>query len=171
MLAAAFALQVIDDAVGGSTDLLLALAILAGAGVALLYARTPAVPTILTVLGPAPVVFLGLFLLASPVSRLVLPEGDVNSAKADIGSKAPVVFVVFDEFDGNMLMDAKGRIDPTRYPNLATLAKDATWYRNATTVNSHDPLAVPPRSCPAPVRPAAAADRRGLPEQHLHAAG
>ena len=51
--------------------------------------------------------------------------------------------LVFDEFDANLLMNRRHRIDATRYPNLAALARDSTWYPNATTVNSQTTLAVP----------------------------
>jgi hypothetical protein len=98
---------------------------------------------VLTVLGPLPLVFLALFLLGSPVSKLVLPQDSPEAASAEVRSDTPVVLVVFDEFDPNMLMDARQRIDRTRYPNFAAFADDATWYRNATTVNSQTTMAVP----------------------------
>jgi hypothetical protein len=142
-LFAAFAVQVLDDAVGGSGQLLVALAALLGAGAAWAYARTRLVPSALTVLGPAPLLFLFLFLVTSPVSKLVLPQGDAQAADAHVRSDTPVVMVVFDEFDPNMLMDARQRIDRTRYPNFAALAGDSTWYRHATTVNSQTTMAVP----------------------------
>jgi hypothetical protein len=141
-LAGAFALQLFDDAFGGSA---VPLVLGAGAGVACAFAyeRVRAVPTVLTVLGPAPLVFLLLFLLGSSVSKLVLPEDDAEAAEVQVRSETPVVLVVFDEFDPNMLMDAAGRIDRTRYPNFAALADGATWYRNATTVSNQTTLAVP----------------------------
>jgi Sulfatase len=141
-LAGAFALQLFDDVLGGSAVPLL-LGAAAGVACAFAYERVRAVPTILTVLGPAPLVFLLLFLLGSPVSKLVLPEGDAAAADVQVRSDTPVVLVVFDEFDPNMLMDAAGRIDRTRYPNFAALADGATWYRNATTVSNQTTLAVP----------------------------
>ena len=36
-----------------------------------------------------------------------------------------------------------GHIDAARYPNFARLARDATWYRNATTVADYTERAVP----------------------------
>ena len=42
-----------------------------------------------------------------------------------------------------MLMDRHERIDRSRYPHIAALADDATWYRNATTVNGATTMAVP----------------------------
>jgi hypothetical protein len=142
-LFAAFAIQVLDDVIGGSSAFLILLAALAGAGAAWAYARTRAVPSILTVLGPAPLLFLFIFLVTSPVSKLVFPDNGAKAADAKVSRNAPVVMVVFDEFDSNMLRDAAGRIDRTRYPNFAALADDGTWYRNATTVNSQTTFAVP----------------------------
>jgi hypothetical protein len=142
-LFAAFAIQVLDDVIGGSSAFLILLAALAGAGAAWAYARTRAVPSALTVLGPAPLLFLFIFLVTSPVSKLVFPDNGAQAAEAKVGRNAPIVMVVFDEFDSNMLRDARGRIDRTRYPNFAALADDGTWYRNATTVNSQTTFAVP----------------------------
>lgn len=142
-LAGAFVLQLLDDALGGSTAALVAGGALGGVAVAFAYARTRAVPAVLTVLGPVPLVFLVIFLVASPVSKLILPQDSAEAAAADVRSDTPVVVIVFDEFDPNMLMEARQRIDRTRYPNFAAFAGDATWYRNATTVNSQTTLAVP----------------------------
>jgi hypothetical protein len=97
----------------------------------------------LTVLAPAPVIFLAIFLLASPVSKLVLPQEDAKASDADIRSTPPVVMVVFDEFASYMLMDEQRRIDRTRYPNFAAFADDSVWYRNATTVSDGTVFAVP----------------------------
>lgn len=142
-LAGAFALQVLADAVGPSAALLLLLAALVGAAVAFAYSRVRAVPMVLTVLGPAPLVFLMLFLLLSPVSKLVLPQGEGAAAAAEVKSNTPVVLLVLDELDPNMLMNSNERIDRTRYPNLAALAARSTWYPNATTVNTQTTTAVP----------------------------
>jgi Sulfatase len=142
-LASAFALQVADDALGAPSGVLLAIAAIAGVGVGVAYARTRFVPTVLTVLGPAPLLLLAWFLLLSPVSDLVLPQDVEEAAGTTITSETPVVFVVFDEFDTNMLMDARQRIDATRYPHFAAFARDGTWYRNASAVNSATTLAVP----------------------------
>jgi hypothetical protein len=143
VLAAAFAVQLLDDALDASGWVLIALAVALGAAAAVAYARTRAVPTILSVLGPAPLLFLVLFLLVSPVSKLVLPQEGASAADADVRSQAPVVLLLFDELDPNMLLDERQRVDATRYPNLAELAADSTVYRNATTVNSQTTLAVP----------------------------
>ncbi len=87
--------------------------------------------------------FLVIFLLISPVSKLVLPQDAADAAATDVRSKTPVVLVVMDEFDPNMLMNAGQRVDRSRYPNFAALTRTATWYRNATTVATTTTDAVP----------------------------
>lgn len=142
-LAGAFVLQLIEDAFGGGGAALLALGAIAGVAIAFAYARLPAVPSVLTVLAPVPVIFLALFLLTSPVSKLVLPQGEAKASDVEIRSTTPVVLVVFDEFASYMLMDEERRIDRTRYPNFAAFADDSVWYRNATTVSDGTVFAVP----------------------------
>jgi arylsulfatase A-like enzyme len=53
------------------------------------------------------------------------------------------VFVVFDELPLTILLDAGGNIDSARFPNFAALARDAYWFRNASTVASNTEHAVP----------------------------
>jgi hypothetical protein len=116
--------------------------LVAGAGAAVAYARAEGIRAFLTILTPAPLVFLGLFLLLSDVSPMVLGgSGDAEAAEG--APTAPIVFVVFDELPVHSLMGADGRIDARRYPNFARLAADATWYRNTASVDQDTPYAVP----------------------------
>ena len=55
----------------------------------------------------------------------------------------PIVFIVFDEFPTTSLMDENRNVDAGRYPNFAALARDGTWFRNATTVHDSTSRAVP----------------------------
>jgi hypothetical protein len=114
--------------VEGPDALLVAAAGLIGVAAALLYTRVQAARILLTALGPAPLLFLALFLFVSPVSRLVT---------------TPVVLVVFDELPTVSLMDEDELIDAERYPNFARLAADGIWFRNATTVHEWTTWAVP----------------------------
>jgi sulfatase-like protein len=143
VLASVFALQLFKDWFDGTAALLLPMAIAVGVGVAVAYARTRAMPTVLTVLGPAPLIFLAIFLLGSPVSKLVLPGGEVEGADVAVPGDAPVVMIVLDEFSGLGLMGPGHRIDASAYPNFARLAATSTWYRNATTVADFTGQAVP----------------------------
>jgi hypothetical protein len=143
LLAAVFALQVIADAApGGSSVLLIPLALALGAAAAFAYRATPVLPSMLTVLSPAPVLFLVFFLFFSDVSKLVLPEEEAT-VEASVGGDTPVVFVVLDEFSGLHLLDRSGRINGARFPNFARLARTSDWYRNATTVSDRTDRAVP----------------------------
>ncbi len=121
---------------------LLAAASAAGAVAAALYLRARPVRMLLSVLGPAPLLFVALFLLASPVSRLVLTSPP-EPRLAQVPAEAPVVVVVFDELATVSLLDSREEIDAVRYPSFARLAGDATWYRNATTVHEWTTDSVP----------------------------
>jgi hypothetical protein len=73
---------------------------------------------------------------SSPAERPGVPA----AAKAG----APhVVLLVLDEFPGDSLLDARGRIDPVRYPSFAALAADGTWFRNAYSSYDSTTKAVP----------------------------
>ena len=93
-------------------------------------------------LGVLPVAALLMFLLASPSSDL-LASDDFQAAASGTGGRAPVVLLVLDELPTASIIDAEGRIDADRFPNLARLAEDGTWYRNHTTVAGYTTHAVP----------------------------
>jgi hypothetical protein len=57
--------------------------------------------------------------------------------------RPPVVMVVFDELPVSSLLNRSGRIDSVRYPGFGRLARDGTWYPNATTVHGYTDYAVP----------------------------
>jgi hypothetical protein len=144
VLSAALALQFLDELIAAGAGLLIALAAAIGALAALAYGATRFLPAALSVLSPTPAVFLALFLLFSPVSELVLPQGEVEAPESvEVGSDAPVVVVIFDELPLTSLLDARGRIDAARYPAFAALARRSVWYRNATSVEWFTTRAVP----------------------------
>jgi hypothetical protein len=101
-----------------------------GVAGAFAYERLRPARTLLTVLGPSPLVLLALFLASGVLT-------------SDHRETAPVVVVIFDEFPVHSLMGADGRVDGRRYPNFARLAGDATWYRNTASVDQDTPYAVP----------------------------
>jgi len=122
-----------------------AFALAGAAGVlgAFAYTRLPALRAFVTVLSPVVVIFPLLFLYFSPVTALVQPERPTALAAGEVRNRAPIVFVIFDEFSLFALMDADHQIDAARFPNFAALARTATWYRNATSVADYTPTAVP----------------------------
>jgi Sulfatase len=122
--------------------LLVAIAAAVGLLAAAIYAAVPAARLVLTVLGPVPLLFVGLFLFHSDVTRLLGSTTPAATA-AEAAPRAPAVLVVFDEFPLNSLLDAKGRIDPVRFPNFARLAAGSTWFARDTTVGEGTTHAVP----------------------------
>ncbi|MGR6319213.1 sulfatase-like hydrolase/transferase [Micromonospora soli] len=123
--------------------LLLAAAVAGVAGAAA-HRRWRALTRVLRVAAVGPVVFVGLFLFASPASAVVLPRGHGGAAGvAGAGAHPPVVMIVLDELPLVSLLGPDGKIDATRYPHFAELAAGSTWYRDATGVSGWTPYALP----------------------------
>ena len=107
------------------------------------YTRSTSIRLFFSLLSPGLLIFPGLFLFYSPVSKLVFPE-DVGIAKPrQTAEPVPVVLVIFDELSLYSLLNDQRQIDATRFPHLAAFAQEATWFRNATTVSIETTLAVP----------------------------
>ena len=138
-LVALFVLQAIRGA-GGPGKLLLFGAAVAGLAGAWLYLRWRGARLVLTVLAPAPLLFLALFLFNSDVSRLSVASDAHAAAERP---RAPVVLIAFDELPLNSLLDAGGRIDTKRFPHFAQLASESRWFSRATTVAEGTTHAVP----------------------------
>jgi sulfatase-like protein len=133
VLVALVAVQALKKAIDAADLPLIVLAAVAGILAATAYARSEPVRSFMSVLSPAPIVFLALFLFVSPVSKLAFPSE--ASAKSVGGvARAPIVMVLLDELPTESLMTDRRRVDPVRYPAFAELAKDATWFRNAYAV-------------------------------------
>jgi hypothetical protein len=113
------------------------------------YVKLTGVRSFVSLLGLGGVVFPALFLLLSPISAMVFPASSPTAAAQEGGKTAfvsnpvPIVFVVFDEFEAGALLDQDRNIDPVRFPNFASLARDAWWFRRATTVWTETTRAVP----------------------------
>ena len=141
-LAAVVFVQALKDAIDAGDAVLIVLALALGVAGALLYHRAEPVRSFLSVLSPAPILFLVLFLFFSDVSKIVVPE-DASAKSAQGVARVPVVMVVFDEIPTTSLLDADGAIDAKRYPAFARLAKDATFFKNAHSVYDSTSRAVP----------------------------
>lgn len=79
--------------------------------------------------------FVALFLTTSPTARLIGAD-DVAGQQGQVvvpPLKGPVVLIVLDEFPVTGIMRGDGTIIDTRYPNLARLADESTWFRNAAS--------------------------------------
>ena len=142
-LTALVAMQALKRVGDLSTSAVFALAALIGVAAAAAYQWRAGLRSFVTVLAPAPVVFVGLFLLHSPLDKLSLESEAHAKPLPRVSSTTPVVLVVFDELPITSLMDERRRIDAVRYPAFAALARDSTWFRNATTAHEHTTEAVP----------------------------
>ncbi len=141
-LSAVVFVQALKKAIDAGDTVLIVLSLALGVAVAVLYQRAEPVRSFLSVLSPAPVLFLVLFLFFSDVSDIVMPE-DASAKSAAGVARVPVVMIVFDEFPSTSLLDEKGAIDAKRYPAFARLAKDATFFKNAQSVYDSTSRAVP----------------------------
>ena len=88
---------------------------------------------------------LGLAVLEPAPSRTPEHRARQHTGPAPPGPVRPktIVMVVFDELPLTSLVGPGERIDASRYPAFARLARDATWYRRATAVHDSTALAVP----------------------------
>ena len=136
------AIQALKDIAPAATSaVLIAVAAALGGAAAAGYARASGLRSFVTVLSPAPALFLAIFLFFSPVSDLTFASGSAETA--NVSSRVPVVMVVFDEVSTIAFEDADERIDPVLYPNLAALGRDATWFRYATAPTDMTGTATP----------------------------
>ncbi|OFW17187.1 MAG: hypothetical protein A3F69_05575 [Acidobacteria bacterium RIFCSPLOWO2_12_FULL_66_10] len=142
LLAATLAVQVGYrlGAAGWGTTAAVGLAGLALAGIA--WLRWRAVRRTLTVLA-ASVVVVPLVFLSTDGIRSLMRVNPTQAATLHTSRLAPVVLIVFEELPLVSLVDAHDRLDATRYPNLAALAADGVWFRNATTVSDYTRWALP----------------------------
>ena len=160
-LSVVIVLQVLNKIFEFPGILLIIMASVLGVAATIAYVRLRPARIFLTVLSPAILIFPGLFLFNSPVQRVVFPEKDPSAIEIKIDRPAPIIMVVFDEFPVTSLMDEDGKIDPIRYPNFASLARDAYWFRNTKAVYAttlHEVPAILSGSYPGPSRMPTAAE-------------
>ena len=86
---------------------------------------------------------IGLAVNGSSRSRPALARAGEGTVPHAVGPPRTIVMVVFDELPLTSLMEPGGRIDASRYPAFARLARDGTWFRGATAVHDSTALAVP----------------------------
>jgi hypothetical protein len=113
-----------------------------GVGLTVAYARFAPVATWLQYTAVLPFLALALFFTSPSASLIDRSDTDpVETASSDALDN--VVFIVLDEFPTKSLLDDTDGIDPVRFPHLAELAGDATWYRNYTAAAPSTRFAVP----------------------------
>lgn len=91
----------------------------------------------------SPLVFVVVFLIATPSGAIVLNFDGTPGAPATMESPAPLVLLIFDEFPVASLMAPDGSLRSDHFPNFARLASDGIWYRNAMTVEQQTEHSVP----------------------------
>jgi hypothetical protein len=141
VLFGAFAIGVFKRVIPATAPVLVATVAAAAAG-AWAYLRHDVARSFLTMLAPAPAVFVAAFLLFSPAKELVFPS-EAAAERSGLRSDTPVVVAIFDELPTISLMNSRRRIDAASFPGFGRLARTSTWYRNATTVGDGTHLAVP----------------------------
>ena len=162
LLIGALVLPPLGDLLSGSSASV-AVALLVGSAAALLYLRTPIARSFLTLLSPALLVFLLLFLIFSPVAEVVWPAEASRSVVGPSRSSTPIVHVILDELPATTLQRPDGEFESALFPNLARLVRGATWYRNATTVADSTPDAIPVQLTGERPRPGALPTSRSHP--------
>ena len=110
--------------------------------VALGYPRIDAVRLFIVLLSPATIIVPALFVLNEDIRGALIPT-DQTFVAPEIDHAPPIVFIVFDEFPLNSLLNENYEIDSGRYPHLAALAANAYWFRNASTVSSQTMWVLP----------------------------
>jgi len=128
-----------------------AVSIISACGIfgAVLYANTLSFRRLISLASPFIILLPALFVFGSQVGKLILPgaftwstdEGQTQHLY--LKEKPPIFFVVLDELPVISLIDEKGKIDTSRFPNLASLAETSSWYKNATAVSPTTEIAVP----------------------------
>ena len=106
------------------------------------WLRVTGVRTFLAVLSPAVLIVPLVFLVGGPLGAQDSDQASQSGSSASARA-TPVVIMVFDELSLVSLLDDTGRINATRFPNLAALAGDGVWFRNATAVSDYTRWALP----------------------------
>ena len=143
---AALAVQVVQAVPHVPGAILVASASLIGLLTVVGYYRFPVIRTFFTLLSPGLVLVPALFLFFSPVSNILFSQEEIEEVAVtgvEIDNPPPIVIVVFDEFSLVSLLDKDLQIDPAQYPNFAAFAKNATWFKNTTTVSDTTLYAIP----------------------------
>lgn len=124
-------------------EVLTILALLGAAVFVFAYVKWPVVKSWLNVAAIAPFVVVGVFLLSSESGSLMRTvESGTPFVRSD-ANLPPVLFILLDEFPTMGLLDETQQIDKVRFPNLAELADNSTWYRHYTVLYDNTVHSVP----------------------------
>lgn len=140
LLVAIVALQALRDL---TAQVALAATLVVWAGGTVAYFRFAAVRSFGGLLSVAAIIVPALLVLDGDVRSSATRPNAAPGLLPDTGARSPIVLIIFDEWSQTSILDAAGTIDRTRFPNLATLAEQATWYPNATAAADKTDLAIP----------------------------
>lgn len=145
LLIAVILLRIFSELLGALPGgLLLAIALGAGLAGGHYFHERERARTFLRIGAPLPLIVIGLFAFASPASGLLFPEAVRSPGGSQATRNVPVVVLLFDELPVASMMTLDGEIDGELFPNFERLSRDATWFRDATTVHDMTTQAVPP---------------------------
>ncbi|MBI2834009.1 MAG: sulfatase-like hydrolase/transferase [Acidobacteria bacterium] len=108
-----------------------------------LYWRASVLRSVVSVLGISIVVVPAVFLSQNSVAKFWRSSSRARSSPAPATLSVPIVMVVFDQLPLVSLLDERGEIDAAAYPSFAALARDSTWFREATGVSDRTNHALP----------------------------
>jgi len=91
---------------------------------------------------PLSLIFTINFLFFSPAKQLVFSQAiSILNNKSNI--TGPIFIFVLDEFPLISILETKNKIDSSRFPAFAELAKNLTWYPNASAISNSTTLVLP----------------------------
>lgn len=118
-----------------------AIAGLCGVAISALAARSGIARQVADAVAIAPALYLASFVSSGLPQRLA--EGGSAPSFAAVARPGAVVVAVFDELPLVSLLAPDGRIDAERFPNFASLARDAIWFPNTSAAAGLTTLALP----------------------------
>ncbi|KQZ99563.1 hypothetical protein ASD64_14620 [Mesorhizobium sp. Root157] len=137
------ALQTVNRFFGDAVVTPVVLATMAATICVALYARSMTARRLVSILAIGSVLFPLHFLFMSPVSKAFSDENAQIVQVDASNSTAPVIFVIFDEFNPTALLKENGEIDAVRFPHFAELSKSGWWFPHATSTHPQTQFAVP----------------------------
>ena len=121
----------------------IAIAVLLSSICTVVYARSKGMKSFVSLLAIGLVAIPMVFAVNPQIWRLLSLRTATNLELAGVKNRAPIVFIVFDEFNLLVLLDRKFQINRHRYPHLAALSDRSTWFRNAIAAAESTADAVP----------------------------
>lgn len=134
ILCAAFGLLIFHDVY---------ISMIIGPGGALLIQRSLPLRKFVKFLSIAPPFFACLFLFSIFQSTFATSGIGYTGHIEDKSSLRPTFVVIFDEFPLFILLNKQDQINAARFPGFNDLARNSTWFRNASAITSWTERAVP----------------------------